>query len=538
VTAGAAQRGSWFLGLLLAVCAAAEAAPGESIYRDGILLSGAPLTAKRAAGLSSSGAAAACANCHRRSGLGEIEGRVVVPPVSGTYLFADRAGDHDDSDLPYVDTVRPDRDPYTPETFARAVRDGVDVNGRKLSELMPRYSLGDADMRALTEYLRGMTPTKVPGVGSAVLDFATIITPDADPVRRAGMLDVLEHFFADKDAFARAESPRMRSSHRMMFKANRRWVLHVWELHGPADGWEAQLREHLAREPVFAVISGLGGANWGPVHHFCNAVGLPCLFPNTDVPVVAEQDFYTLYLSKGVWLEAGLIAGKALEERAVAGGPRRIVQVFRAGDVGVQAAAALRAALPAGADVVDREVSAHASSLDRSVAGLGANDLLVLWLRPADLASISGRPVRAGHVLVSGLLGGLDQAPLSAPWRHVSEMTYPFDLPDQRRIRMDYPLGWFRIRGIRVVDERVQADTYLACGLLAEALSHMSDSFIRDYLVERMEGMLEHRILTAYYPRLALAPQQRFASKGGYLVRFAAEAGSSLTPDGDWLVPQ
>ena len=65
----------------------------------------------------------------------------------------------------------------------------------------------------------------------------------------------------------------------------------------------------------------------------------------------------------------------------------------------------------------------------------------------------------------------------------------------------------------------------------------MSDSFIRDYLVERTEAMLEHRILTAYYPRLALAPNQRFASKGGYIVHFAAPTGTRLVADSDWVVP-
>ena len=70
------------------------------------------------------------------------------------------------------------------------------------------------------------------------------------------------------------------------------------------------MRERLAREPVFAVISGLAGAEWGPVHDFCEAQKLPCLFPNVDAPVSREGDFYSLYFSHGVLLEAGLIAGE------------------------------------------------------------------------------------------------------------------------------------------------------------------------------------------------------------------------------------
>jgi hypothetical protein len=102
---------------------------------------------------------------------------------------------------------------------------------------------------------------------------------------------------------------------------------------------------------------------------------------------------------------------------------------------------------------------------------------------------------------------------------------------------MDYALGWFRMSQIAVVAEQVQADTWVACTALSETLSHMGGALSPDYLVERMEGMLEQRILTAYYPRLSLAPNQRFASKGGYLVRFASATGSRVVPDSDWIVP-
>jgi hypothetical protein len=93
------------------------------------------------------------------------------------------------------------------------------------------------------------------------------------------------------------------------------------------------------------------------------------------------------------------------------------------------------------------------------------------------------------------------------------------------------------LRHVALVDEQVQTDTYLACNLLSDTLNRMSDSFIRDYLVERMEEALAHRIVTGYYPRLGLAQNQRFASKGGYMVKFASPEGPALKPVGEWVVP-
>jgi hypothetical protein len=126
---------------------------------------------------------------------------------------------------------------------------------------------------------------------------------------------------------------------------------------------------------------------------------------------------------------------------------------------------------------------------------------------------------------------------LRAQWRYITRIAYPFNLPDRRRVQVDYPLGWFRMRQIPVVAEQVQADTYLVCAIVSDAINHMVDTFVRDYLVERIEEALEHRIITGYYPRLALAPQQRFASKGGYIVRFRDSEGTNLTAEGDWTVP-
>ncbi|SIT45877.1 putative cytochrome c family protein [Paraburkholderia piptadeniae] len=529
-------------GLLMCAHHARSAPPidvGEAIFRDGIAGDGQPVEATHQGQVAMRGATAACVNCHRRSGLGSKEGNTTIPPIAAQYLFHPPAQSPDELTIPFIDGVRTSREPYTEATLARAIREGIDSEGKPLGYLMPQFALDDADMHALIDYLKTLDRRRAPGVTDTVLHFATIITPDADPVKRHGMLDVLEHYFADKNAAPLGATPALRSSRKMMFMVNRRWELHVWELHGAPDTWQAQLREHLARQPVFAVLSGLGGRNWGPVHDFCEREQVPCLFPNVEVPVESEHDFYSMYFSRGVLLEAELIAKRIREPSSSSSGRpvKTVIQVYRAGDSGEAAAQALAADLTKQGVAVENRALPVNARVTTALHGAAHADALVLWLRPPDIAVLGDAPPASTTVYLSGLMGGLDRAPLSSRWRDSVRIAYPVDLPQGRRVRVDYAFGWFAIRHIPVVDERVQADTYLACGLLAETLSHMVDAFVRDYLVERIDDMLEHRILTGYYPRLTLAPGQRFASKGGYIVRFAQADPLRVVADSDWIVP-
>jgi cytochrome c553 len=519
---------------------------GASIYLRGLTGSGKPLAASREAGSHVMGAAAACVNCHRRSGFGGKEGRTTVPPVTGRYLYRPLPVDGDDRGLPFLEGMRGDRAPYTDATLARAIRKGMDAQGRPLGYLMPRYALGDADMAALIAYLKGLDQEQVPGVTATTLHFATIITPDADPVKRQGMLDVFRQFFADRNVRQMVPVPPMLASgktaySRTMFMVHRRWELHVWELTGPEATWREQLERRLAAEPVFAVISGLGGRTWAPVHEFCVHAALPCLFPNVDAPPAdADHDVYSIYYSRGVLLEADLIA-KGIVESSGGVTAKRAVQVYRAGDSGEAGAARLGTALKQQGIAVSDVVIAHdapaAAARDALRGPGGSADAVVLWLRGPDLAALTDSPPAGTAVFFSGLLGGLERAPVPAAWRANAKMAMPFDLPDRRRVRVDYALGWIHGRRIPVVAEQVQTDTYLALGLVAETIKHMVDNFVRDYLVERMEDTIEHRIITGYYPRLSLSTGQRYASKGGYLVRFTEPQGPRLAAVQDWSAP-
>ena len=535
---------------------------GENIYVNGVLSTGDPLRGERGAGSEVSGSAAACTNCHRRSGLGEIEGRALVPPVTATYLYRPRSSnrptDLQSAALTMAEPgARPEmpreagRDAYTDATLAQAIREGVGPDGRQFDYLMPRFKIGDSDMASLIAYLKQLSRHPSPGVGQDTLQFATIITPEADPIKRDGMLDVLQHFFGPQNMFTAAgQGPPPQLSQRFTPIAHR-WQLHVWQLTGAPESWESQLDERLRHEPVFAAISGIGGKTWEPVHRFCQRSSLPCLFPNVDLPPDAEQDFYDVYFSKGVLLEAGLIADR-LNTPTDAGAPpvrpQRVVQFFRRDDIGRAAAAELRRALRSAAtgvshraaiEVVDHALDPGASAvrLQQLVSSVGRDEDLVLWLRPSDIESLPTPPPPASAVFASGIMAGLERAPFAIAWREVVQMAYPFDLPQVRAIRMDYPLGWMHFKKVPVVDERTQTDTWLACLATSETVSMIGQDLVRDHLLETLEMHLGTRLVNGYYPRLGLAPGQRFASKGGFLVRFADAQSAKLVADGDWSVP-
>lgn len=529
---------------------AAAVKSGEQIYLRGVLASGALLQAVRETGVpGAQGADAACVNCHHRSGLGSthqssgIGASAVssrIPPIAGRYLFQQNAG-HAEENLPYVDGMRSNRSPYTDATLARALREGVDSDGHQLSQLMPHFAFDDTDLKSLTAYLNTLYPARVPGVAPGLLHFATIITPEVSPERRQAMLDVIVKFFAERNSRQMVSSAPMRASGktqygRSMFMVHRQWELHVWDLSGPSSSWGEQLDRYLAKEPVLAVVSGLG-RNWAPVHAFCERQRVACLFPNAEVPVDAPGDFYEIYLSRGVLLEAALI-GSGLTAASGDMPVKTVHQIYRAGDSGETAAQVLGGLLrEKGITVRDSVVSHEDRSVAAALRSTADADALVLWLRSADLAALGDGKGAPRVVYMSGLLGGLEKSTLPAPWRQRTRMAYPFDLPQNRIVRVDYPLGWFRIRGISVIDEQMQADTYLALGLVSEALKEMVDTFYGPYLIENLQSMVEHRIVTGYYPRLTLAENQHFASKGGYLVKFGQPVGTRLTADSDWIVP-
>jgi cytochrome c553 len=551
---------------------------GRRIYVDGVLPSGEALQAVRAGGVKAAGGAVACVNCHRKSGMGEVEGDLQVRPITGNYLFHIGHKNMATMDPRIGKRMNQAHEAYTDATLARAIREGINSNGTQMNELMPRFELADADMQALQAYLKQLSHAWSPGVTDKTIRFATVVAPGVDPARRKVFLDMLQAAVAQKNGSTAPGHRHMVSPAEMLGVTERTWILDVWELSGPPQTWGAQLDAYYQKAPVFALISGLSETTWAPVAEFCERNRIPDWFPSVDLAPAPGQ--YTLYFSRGVAMEAEVLA-KML--RSGGNKPQRLVQVFRDDDVGRGAAAALSKAMDGSGIVVEDRALGAGTSPARALDGLNVRqDAVMLWLPGADLAKLAQASPPKLPLYASGRL--LRDAVPQGAWRTSLRLIYPYQLPERRDANLAMFHTWMDVRRFAKVDEAMQDEAFFALSYLTLTISEMLDNLYRDYLIERSENMLSlqektrsvdetrmravaghpgamiehygaqtspegiHRETldrmtsvkneqtgTSIYPHLSLGAGQRFASKGAYVVRF--DGSGKMVADSDWIVP-
>ena len=493
---------------------------GRQMYRDGILPSGEPMTAIVAGDVPVFGTQFSCESCHGRSGMGAAEGKYIVPPIAGQFLFAP--------------SPQPARPAYTQDSLARLLREGETPGGRNLGELMPLYKLTDDEVAAMTAYLAGLSFRSSPGVDDEVIRFAMVITDDVSSEEREAVLDVLNTFLDEKNRDTRLESERWdrgSTPASRLQTVHRSWVLEEWALTGPSESWNEQLEQRYEDAPVFAMLSGLSNSSWAPISDFCERNEIPCLFPGTDLADSDEGDFYTLYYSRGLNLEAGLIATHLAEQPV-----SNVIQVY-CGTGPAQAAAGLRGLLEnKGALVEDVEFDCSGeppADLAERIES-APETAIILWLAEEHLAGTVDTLSSARIYFSSTLLAGeFDNPVFSTPGSKF--VAHPFRLPGQIDPALARFSVWAKTRGIELTAPRRQSEAFFACLALKDALAHMGRFFIRDYALDTLDHAQSLVAYLPFYPRPTLGPQQRFMNKGGYVLPI--ENGQPITENVDWILP-
>jgi len=516
-----------------------------------------------------------------------VEGDLLVPPITGQALHAGRRLQER-----VVASMDPRRgrswnashEPYDFASLVAAVRDGTAVGKRTMSTLMPRYAVTESEVGALEAYLDQLSAHFSPGVADREVHLATVITPEVPAARREVFLKTIRALVELKNSNTMPGHRHMINAAEMVLNLERAWRFDVWELTGPADTWQAQLEQRYQADPVFALVSGLGDAEWAPVQAFAEARHVPLWFPSVPAPPEGVSlGCCGLYFHNGVGLEARVIAESWAQQEPA---PRRVVQWLAAGDaLAERGAAALHAALPAG--MQDEQVRLRPGDLSEVLAGLRPDDRLVLWLRPERIGALPAMSHWPASVVASTLMGG-EHAEWPAAWRAKVELVYPYQTTEQRLFQLATFHSWIENMGLPLADEAMQSELFFSVNYLQFTLSDMLDNVYRDYLLERGENMLHRRERaraeeeymirmgghppakrvqaastyvpgaifgtdpngklaqkntpalglrdsTTIYRSLSLGPGQHFASRGGWLVHFGPEG--AVLADTPWIVP-
>jgi hypothetical protein len=501
---------------------------GRAIYQEGRLPAGGLLAGISAAGVRLEGSAAACANCHRRSGMGGNEGGRRVRSIAAPDLFGstgiDRPrapGDARGRGAPGIQWQAARhlaRRPYDDASLESALRTGLDPDGHPLGPLMPRYTnLDIASMHALTNYLRSLQAVTAPGVGPSELRVASVVTPDSDTQRRVAVLSVIEAWAARQPGMS----------------------LEVWQLAGDPDTWGDQLRQRYRQRPVFALVAGIGAANWEPVDRFCEDLALPCILPIVDRTPVGQDaaSHWSIYFAQAPGLEARVLAAYLRQSRD--GMPHRVVQLFD-GTAGEAAAAALAAALVGTPVAIEARPWVPGPAANAELGAWHEGDVLVAWLGAAALGQLWAAlgPDRPARIYISAQLAPFERLPppdrLREPVRVVSAYLDPIAQRGRTALGL---LPWAAHVGVPITDERLQSEAFAAVSYFGDALARMQRRMDREFLLETLERVVDNRPLAGAYLSLSLGPGQRFAAKSGHILALPPN-GERWLPISERIVPQ
>ncbi len=506
---------------------------GKALYTRGILPNGELVSATVQGDIAVEGDQLICETCHRKSGMGSTEGQQVVPAIAGNVLFKPLK-------LPLSKPPEPPvfREGYTRETLMAAIRDGIDANGEPLDPFMPRYDIDAEALDGLMTYVDTLSKTPSPGVTEDTIHFATIILSSNSEAENKALVEVMEQYVQQKNMESRYESKRAKNApwHKeWLFKPYRKWQIHTWELKGEKETWPAQLEAYYTQQPIFAMINGLVPSGWEQVNTFCENQGVPCLFPTTRLPVVDETGFYTIYMTKGAVHEAEAAASH-IAKNPISGGVIQFVD--KADQQSVVAAGTLRTELEKRGVKVRDLVLDGPADLARLSASSIADETAVLWLDKAASDHLLGSDLllKTHRILLSTRFYGSDSNQIPAAKENSVLFIHSSEMPRRLDRLLLRSTGWFRAKRIyKPESKEIQANAYFALKVAGDAIKHIRGYFYRDYFIEKIEHMIDDLPYTSIYPRVSMAPDQRFVSRGYYIARVDGKGG--LRNITEWMAP-
>ncbi len=252
---------------------------------------------------------------------------------------------------------------------------------------------------------------------------------------------------------------------------------------------------------------------------------MACVLPSVEMAPDNDRDYYSLYFSSGLALEARLLVHHLTSEPVP---PRRLFQVVD-DDAGERAAKAVQLVLErAGSQIKVQQVNSEEYAV---IAPIPAQDAMVWWLRPRQIARLttaSHEATQSMPIYLSALLAPPEELVMPDGWKQSLRYVSFFDTMAARRSQITL-IPWLVRHGIAETDLRLRGDAYAACNFFNSAISAVQmqtasgikGQLTRERLLEALESsMTVFRDDGApYYWQMSLGPGAALSGQGGHVVQ-------------------
>lgn len=475
---------------------------GRSIYRRGESVSGRPVTAMLGDdSFALPATTLPCANCHGADGKGKPEGGVIPTELTWDSLTKPYGHTHPTGRThPAFDAL----------SLERALVEGVDPAGRKLSPAMPKYQMAAADMTDLLAYLRRLDDDRDPGITESSLTIGTLL-PTSGALAETGQAirEVLTAYFAELNQQGGLYHRRI-------------------EL-------KFTTPEQLANESLFALVGAMTAGAEPEIAALVSREEMPLIGPFTVAPTITNPpDRHTFYLFAGLHEQA-----RALAQFAAQTPPTKaaliVLEDARTNDL---ASAMESQCQQLGWKNVQRIAYTRGrlqpSTLVHRLEQEGVEAIFFLGAS-GDEKALLDEATKLSYLPSFYLPGSLASRELLTSmqnYRQTIYLAYPTVPTDQT------PAAFAEFRALLVRHDiaprhtAAQLSAYVAAKLFTEGVKRAGRDLTREKLITALEGLYEFD--TGLTPRLTFGPNRRIGAFGAHIVTFD-RTKKTFVPAGNWI---
>ena len=459
-----------------------------------------------------------CVNCHHHDGRGLDEVGVTATNIT------------------WQDLTRPYRikrlkgrehPPYTADSLAMAVREGIDPGGNTLEYSMPRYQISDEDLADLIEYLKIIANVLDPGLSERVIRVGTVLPMKGDLADLGQVMqNIIEAYFNQINDSGGVYSRKLK--------------LHVVDYPQTPQSTVTTFKKLIDEEETFAIVSAFTSGADSEVASLVEDGQMPLIGPFTFFPEdVLALNRFTFYLFPGLREQARALVAYAQQQQKWSGQNRSVAVVYPRDRISrdiVEAVKgqATRSVWGMMADIDYASGRLQVADLANHLRGNGTEAVFFLgaWKELRDLLHQADNVNWSPNIYISGSQAKRDIFELPTAFTNKIFLAYPSLPRDHKSAGLQELDNLFKKHDLSNKHLAAQISAFCAAKILVEGIKRSGKTLSREKLVTALENIYEFD--TGLTPRITYDPNRRIGALGAYVVTVDL-VNKKFVPVSDWI---